>query len=189
MPGQDFEATAQLSLEDAFSGTEVGLNLSMPEVGADGSLRRNSRNVRVRIPKGATNGQRLRVPGKGGAGFNGGPTGDLYLNIRIKPHARFRLSGHDLYLDLPITPAEAILGALVEVPTMEGRVALNIRTGARSGQKLRVAGKGLPRPHGHAGDLYCVLSIAMPAAPSDKELELYKQLAAASLDNPRAHLE
>lgn len=188
MPGQDFEATTQLSLEDAFRGAEISLDLSIPDIGPDGSLRRAQRSVRVRIPKGATDGQRLRVPGKGGSGFNGGPSGDLYLNIRIAAHPRFRLSGHDLYLDLPVTPAEAVLGATIQVPTMEGRVALNIRPGTRSGHKLRVAGKGLPRPHGTAGDLYCVINIVTPAAPSDKERALYTELAAAAHDDPRAHL-
>ncbi len=188
MPGQDFEATAQLSLEDAYRGTEVNLDLAMPDIGPDGSLRRSHRNVRVRIPKGATDGQRLRVPGKGGIGFSGAPSGDLYLNIRIAPHPRFRLSGHDLYLDLPITPSEAVLGATIEVPTMEGRVALSIRPGTRSGHKLRVAAKGLPRPQGNPGDLYCVIGIVAPKAPSDKERALYTELAAAAHEDPRAHL-
>ena len=188
MPGQDFEATAQLTLEDAFHGTEVNLDLTIPDIGPDGNLRQAHRNVRVRIPKGATEGQRLRVPGKGGAGFNGGPSGALYLNIRIAPHARFRLSGHDLYLDLPITPAEAVLGAKIEVPTMEGRVALNIRPGTRSGHKLRMGGKGLPQPRGTPGDLYCIISIVTPTAPSDKERALYTELAEAAHEDPRAHL-
>jgi curved DNA-binding protein len=189
MPGQDFEASARLSLEEAFRGTELTLELSVAEMTPDGGLRRTPRSVRVRVPKGATDGLRLRVPGKGAPGFNGGPPGDLYLNIALRPHPRFRAAGHDLYLDLPITPSEAVLGATVEVPTMEGRVALNIRPGARTGQKLRVAGKGLPRPHGHAGDLYCVIGIATPAVPGERELALYRELAAASHDNPRAHLE
>lgn len=189
MPGQDFEATAQLSLEDAVSGIELNLDLAMPEMSADGTLRRVPRTVRVRIPKGATDGQRLRVPGKGGAGFNGGPSGDLYLNIALKPHARYRVSGHDLYVDLPITPPEAVLGASVQVPTLDGRVALTIKAGAKSGQKLRIGGKGMPRPGGAAGDLYCVLTIVTPATPDEKELALYKELAAVSSFNPRSHLE
>jgi curved DNA-binding protein len=107
MAGQDFEANAQLSLEEAYRGTELTLDLAMPEMTADGLIRRVPRNVRVRVPKGATDGLRLRVPGKGGAGMNGGPAGDLYLNIALRPHALFRVSGHDLYLELPITPWEA----------------------------------------------------------------------------------
>jgi curved DNA-binding protein len=188
MPGQDFEATANLSLEDAYRGTELNLDLSMPEMTPEGMVRRVPRTVRVRVPKGATDGQRLRVRGKGGAGFNGGPPGDLYLNIKLTAHPRFRVSGHDLYLELPITPWEAVLGASVEVPTMEGRVALNIRPGSKAGQKLRITGKGLARPHGHAGDLYCVLNIVLPAAPGDREKALYKELAEASSFNPREHL-
>lgn len=188
IPGQDFEATAALSLEDAYRGAELTLDLSMPEMSPDGMLRRVPRSVRVRVPKGATDGQRLRVPGKGGSGFNGGPPGDLYLNIKLTPHPKFRVSGHDLYLELPITPWEAVLGASVEAPTMEGRVALNIRPGAKAGQKLRITGKGLARPHGHAGDLYCVLTIVTPATPGDREKTLYKELAEASSFNPREHL-
>lgn len=189
MPGQDLEATTQLTLEQAFRGAEVVLELASPEVSPDGTLTRNPRQIRVRIPKGATHGQRLRVPGKGGTGFNGGPAGDLYLNIHIAKHPRYRISGHDLYLDLPVTPAEAVLGTNVEVPTMEGRVRLTIRPGARAGQKLRVTGKGLPRASGPSGDLYCVLNIVVPESPNERELALYKQLATAGSGNPRAHLE
>ena len=191
MAGQDFEANAQLSLEEAYRGTELTLDLAMPEMTADGLIRRVPRNVRVRVPKGATDGLRLRVPGKGGAGMNGGPAGDLYLNIALRPHALFRVSGHDLYLELPITPWEAVLGATVEVPTMEGRVALTIKPGSRAGQKLRVTGKGLPRPGsktpGHAGDLFCVLSIVTPTVPGEREKELYKELATISSFDPRGH--
>ena len=188
MPGQDLEAATQLTLEQAFHGAEVALELASPEVAPDGSLVQRPRQIRVRIPKGATNGLRLRVPGKGGAGFNGGPAGDLYLNIHIAPHARYRLAGHDLYLDLPVTPSEAVLGTGIEVPTMEGRVRLTIKPGARAGQKLRVTGKGLPRANGQAGDLYCVLNIVVPESPNEREVALYKELAAAAAGDPRAHL-
>lgn len=191
MAGQDFEANAPLSLEDAYRGTELTLDLAMPEMTADGMIRRIPRQVRVRVPKGATDGLRLRVPGKGGAGLNGGPAGDLYLNITLRPHALFRVTGHDLYLELPITPWEAVLGARVEVPTMEGRVALTIKPGSRAGQKLRVTGRGLPRPGaktpGHAGDLFCVLSIVTPTVPGEREKELYKELATISSFDPRGH--
>ncbi len=191
MRGQDFEAKAILSLEDAWRGTELSLDLSMPEIAANGTVQRIPRTVRVRVPKGATDGQRLRVPGKGGTGMNGAPAGDLYLNIHLRPHALFRVKGHDLYLDLPVTPWEAALGASVEVPTMEGRVAVTIPAGSKAGQKLRITGKGMPRPGnaGGAGDLYCVLTIAVPANPGEREKALYKELAEASQFNPREHLQ
>jgi curved DNA-binding protein len=190
MAGQDFEVNVQLTLEDAYRGTELNLELAMPEMGADGMVRRSPRSVRVRVPSGATDGQRLRVPGKGGPGFNGGPAGDLYLNIALTPHALFKATGHDLYLDVPVAPWEAVLGAAVEVPTLDGRVALTIRPGSKAGQKLRVTGKGLPRPGSSDkkhGDLYCVLSIVTPTVVGDKEKALYKELAEVSGFDPRGH--
>jgi len=190
MPGQDFEANAQLALEDAYRGTELNLQLAMPEIGPDGMVRRTPKSVRVRVPPGATDGQRLRVPGKGGAGLNGGPAGDLYLNISLQPHHLFKVSGHDLYLELPVAPWEAVLGAKIEVPTLDGRVSLTIRPGSKAGQKLRVGGKGLPRPGtGNAGDLYCVLTIVTPSAAGDKEKALYKELAEISGFDPRGHFQ
>lgn len=186
--GQNFEANAELSLEDAARGMELNLELAVPERLADGRVMQARRTIRVRVPKGATDGQRLRVPGKGGPGHNGGPPGDLFLNIRLKPHRLFKVAGHDLYLELPITPSEAVLGTSVEVPTLDGRVALSIRPGARAGQKLRVTGKGLARPGGSAGDLYCVLTIAVPTHPGEKEKALYEELGKISGFNPREHL-
>jgi curved DNA-binding protein len=187
MRGQDFEVTAHLSLEDLYRGTELALELAAPEP-APGGMRRVPRTVRVRVPKGATDGQRLRVPGKGGDGVGGGPPGDLYLNIALKPHPLFRAEGHDLYLDLPVAPWEAALGAEVEVPTLDGRVKVNIRPGSRAGQKLRLAGKGLPKPGDGHGDLYCVLQVAMPSVLTERERSLYEELARASRFDPRAHL-
>jgi curved DNA-binding protein len=188
MPGQDYEATARITLEDAYRGTELALELSAPEVGAGGAMRRVPRTVQVRVPKGTTDGQRLRVPGKGGAGVKGGPAGNLYLNIVLDPHPLFRVSGHDLYLELPLTPWEAVLGAQIEVPTLEGRIAVTVTPGAKAGQKLRIPKRGLPLPQGGAGDLYCVLSIVTPAAPSEREKTLYRELAGLSGFDPRAHL-
>jgi len=188
MPGQDYEVTARISLEDAYRGTEFALDLSAPEMGANGVMRRVPRTVQVRVPKGSTDGQRLRVPGKGGPGIKGGQAGNLYLNIVLDPHPLFRVSGHDLYLDLPLTPWEAVLGAQIEVPTMEGRIAVTVKPGAKTGQKLRIPGRGLPLPRGSAGDLYCVLSIVTPAAPSEREKTLYRELAGISGFDPRAHL-
>jgi curved DNA-binding protein len=188
-PGQDVELRTSIRLEDAYRGTELNLEMTVPEPDVAGRVRRVARSVRVRIPKGATDGQRLRVPGKGSAGTHGGQAGDLYLTIGIAPHPLYRVSGHDLYLDLPLTPWEAVLGAEVGVPTLEGRIAIQVKPGARSGQKLRIPGKGLPKPQGDSGDLYCVLSIVISPTPSERETSLYRELASASDFNPRKHLE
>jgi curved DNA-binding protein len=188
MPGQDYEVTAHLTLEDVYHGAEVSLELAAPELTPDGAIRRTPHTVRVRVPKGAADGQRLRVPGKGGRGLNGGPPGDLYLNIKLRPHPLFKASGHDLYLELPVTPWEAVLGAEIEVPTLAGRVKVTVRPGSRAGQKLRLAGRGLPTPKGGHGDLYCVLQIVTPTALSEREKQLYEELAKRSTFNPRGHL-
>jgi curved DNA-binding protein len=145
--------------------------------------------VKARIAPGAIDGQRLRLPGKGGQGFNGGRAGDLYLDISLKPHPLYRATGHDLYVDLPLAPWEAALGASVEVPTPGGLVSLKVRPGTSSGQKLRLAGRGLPKPRGGSGDLYAVAQIMVPAELSERERELYSQLQAAATVNPRRHME
>jgi len=104
----------------------------------------------------------------------------LYLDITLKPHPVFRPSGHDLYVDLPLAPWQAALGASVEVPTPGGAVNLKVRPGTSSGQKLRLAGRGLPKPRGGAGDLYAVVQIVVPQNLSERERELYGQLQAAA---------
>jgi len=185
MPGQDFEVPAQITIEEAFRGTTLELQLSMPEYDSSGHLRRVPHTVKARIPPGAVDGQRLRLPGKGGKGINGGRDGDLYLDISLKPHRLYRATGHDLYVDLPLAPWEAALGASVEVPTLAGPVNLKIRPGTSSGQKLRLAGRGLPQPRGGAGDLYAVAQIVVAADASPRERELYGELARASGFDPR----
>ncbi len=187
MRGQDYEVTAHLSVEDAARGTELEIPLPITEMSEGGQLRRTTKNVKVRIPKGATDGQRLRVPGKGGPGHGGAPDGDLYVNIQLKPHDLFRVSGHDLYLEVPVAPWEAALGAEVQIPTLDGRVSVKIPPGSRAGQKLRVRGKGLPRPGGGEGDLFAVLQVVTPSVLSEREKDLYRELQQASSFNPRAH--
>jgi curved DNA-binding protein len=189
IPGEDYEVTAQITLEQAARGTELDINLAVPERDSTGVLRRVPRTFRARIAKGASEGQRLRLPGKGGRGLNGGRDGDLYLNITLAPHPLFRANGHDLYVDLPLAPWEAVLGASVEVPTLDGAVRLKIPPGTRAGQQLRLAGRGLPKPREGAGDLYAVVQIAVPAEAGERERELYRQLAAASRFDPRSHFK
>jgi curved DNA-binding protein len=187
MPGQDFEVPAEISIEDAFRGTTLDLQLSMPGYDASGRLQRVPHHVKARIPPGAIDGQRLRLPGKGGKGFNGGRNGDLYLDISLRAHRLYRATGHDLYVDLPLATWEAALGASVEVPTPAGAVNLKVPAGTSSGQKLRLAGRGLPRPHGGAGDLFAVAQVVVPPQVTERERELFASLKEASSFNPRRH--
>jgi curved DNA-binding protein len=187
MPGEDFEVPAEISIEDAFRGTTLSLSLSMPEYDAAGHLRRVPRIVKARVAPGAVDGQRLRLPGKGGKGMNGGRDGDLYLDITLKPHPLYRATGHDLYLDLPLAPWEAALGATVEIPTLSGNVSLKVPAGTSAARKLRLAGRGLPKPRGGAGDLIAVAQIVVPGDMVERERELYQQLAEVSEFNPRRH--
>jgi len=173
IPGEDYAVTVRLTLEDALRGTEREFQIG-------------PNHVRARIPKGATDGQQLRLRGKGGPGANGGPAGNLLLHIALEPHPFFRVSGHDLDLEVPIAPWEAALGAQVEIPTLEGRVTMKVPAGSQAGQKLRLAGKGLPKPGGGAGDLYAMLTIAVPPSPSEPEKKLYEALRDASRFDPRS---
>jgi len=187
IPGEHYEVAVHITLEEAYRGTEVELDLSMPEFDANGLMHRVPHVVKARIPKGVTDGQRLRLPGKGGKGMNGGRNGDLYLNIVLHPHSLFRVSGHDLYLDLPLAPWEAVLGTAVELPTPGGPVRLKVPPGTHAGQKLRLAKRGLPKPRAGDGDLYAVVQIVVPGAVGERERALYQQLAQGSTFNPRGH--
>jgi curved DNA-binding protein len=185
-PGEDYEVPVRITLEQAYDGTVLDLHLQVPEYDDSGRLRRVPRTIKARVPKGVTSGERLRLPGKGGKGANGGREGDLYLVIEIAPHPLFRVSGRDLYLDLPLAPWEAVLGATVEIPTPAGTVRLKIRPGTQAGQQLRLAKRGLPKPE-NEGDLYAIVQIAVAPTVSDQEKELYTALSQASSFNPRAH--
>jgi curved DNA-binding protein len=176
MRGEDYAVTVRLSLEEAFRGTEREFQIG-------------ENRVRARIPKGATDGQQMKLRGKGGPGANGGPPGDLYLNILLEPHPFFRVSGHDLDIDVPIAPWEAALGAQVEIPTVEGHVTMKVPPGSQTGQKLRLGGKGLPKPGGGAGDLYAILSIVVQPAPAEREKKLYEALREVSHFDPRARFK
>jgi len=175
--GRDYEVRVHIGLHEAAHGSEVALDLG------------GGKRVQARIPKGVTDGERLRLRGKGGAGAKGGAAGDLYLDIALHPHRLFKPNGHDLYLDVPLAPWEAALGAEIRVPTLDGQVTMKIPPGSKAGQRLRLGGKGLPKPHGGAGDLYAVLSIAVPSVLSEREKQLFGDLRAASSFNPRGHFE
>jgi DnaJ-class molecular chaperone len=160
MRGADLEASLELDFLDAVRGGEQRLTLARPGGGSE--------SITVRIPAGVDTGGRLRIPGKGAPGIGGGPPGDLSVALRVRPHRVFRREGRDLTFDLPISVAEAIRGAKVEVPTLDGRATLTIPPGTDSGTRLRLRGKGVPSPRGGpAGDLFARIQIRVPRRLDD----------------------
>lgn len=193
MPGPDFETGLQVTLEDAHRGTTVHLTLQT----SDGE-----RTLEVTVPAGVTEGQKLRLRGKGGKGHAGGADGDIYLHITLQPHAVFRTDHHDLYFDLALTPWEAALGTDVQVATLDQPVMLTVPPLTPSGRKLRLRGRGLPNPRAGAvgvpgaaaspdskrhGDLYAVVRIDMPTSLNAAQRKLFEEIASSSTFNPRAN--
>ncbi|HYN79339.1 MAG TPA: DnaJ C-terminal domain-containing protein [Lamprocystis sp. (in: g-proteobacteria)] len=184
--GQDQTVQIQIDLDDAYQGATRQLQLQIPEVGADGHPTTHARTLSVRIPPGVTQGQQIRLTGQGGPGMHGGPAGDLYLEVDIKPHRHFTPEGRDIQLRLPITPWEAALGATVPVPTLGGAVNLKVPPGSQSGQRMRLKGRGLPGTP--AGDEFVVLEIVVPPAKTDEAKRVYEHMAEHLHFNPRAEL-
>lgn len=182
--GSDEQAVLTITLEDAFHGASKTFHLQIPEADIAGNVRSHTKTMKVTIPVGATQGQQLRLAGQGRAGRGGGQAGDLYLEINIQPHPLFSLQGNDIYLNLPITPWEAALGATIKVPTLAGPVDLKLAPGSQAGQKLRLKGRGMPsKPR--VGDQYTVLQILTPPAETDEQKKLYEQMATTMPFNPR----
>ena len=173
--GRDQEALLQLSIEDALAGGRRRLTL-------------DGREVTVNFPARVRDGQLIRLAGRGHEGRDGGPPGDLFLRVALKPHPRFRRRGDaDLDVDLPITPSEAALGTTAEVDTPTGTARVRVPEGSSSGRRLRLRGRGLPQRNDDSGDLHAVVKIVVPKQLSERERELYEQLAQASiLDQPVA---
>ena len=175
--GRDYEASVRIGLEEAHRGTTVSMDVEHED---------GARTLAVTVPPGVTEGQRLRLRGKGGPGRHGAPAGDIYLHVTLAPHPVFRPDGHDLYFDLALAPWEAALGAEVQVPTLDGPVLLTVPAGTQSARKLRLRGRGLHTGHGGRGDLYAIAHIEVPAALTPRERELFEQLSQASRFDPRA---
>ncbi|GAA4309503.1 DnaJ C-terminal domain-containing protein [Streptomyces venetus] len=178
VPGADQEAELPLTVEEAYRGGRRTVTLAGPT----GQPRR----YEVDVPPGVTDGQRIRLAGEGGRGSGDAAAGDLYLRVRIQPHPRFRLDGRDVYVQLPVTPWEAALGATVPVPTPGGSTAkVTVPAGSSSGRRLRLRGEGMPNPRGADGNLYAELRVMVPPKLSDRERELFEELAATSSYDPR----
>jgi DnaJ-class molecular chaperone len=200
--GRDIETDLSLELDEASRGGRRSVTVEGSEdcqtcggtgvagdrvcqaCGGQGEIRK-PRTLEVQIPPGAREGTRLRLAGQGEPGRNGGPAGDLYLVVRVRPHRLYRVSGDDLEIDLPVYPWEAAVGTEVEVPTLEGPVALKVAPGAPAGQRLRLREKGLVRRNGSRGDLYARLRLVLPATLTEEQRGLLEQAGKLTTDNPR----
>jgi len=182
--GGDHHAKVMIDIEDAFSGGKRQFILRVPEFDSAGRLQTEQRTIEVNIPKGVKQGQHIRLAGLGAPGV--AKSGDLYLEIHFNPHRLYRPEGHDLYLELPISPWEAALGAKIRVPTLAGVVNLKIPAGSAAGKKMRLKGRGLPGTP--PGDCYVVLQIALPPADSNDAIKFYEEMRDQFDFKPRAHM-
>jgi curved DNA-binding protein len=187
MQGEDHHAKILIDLEDSFNGASRSITLQMPEVNPDGHVVTRNRTLKVRIPKGVRQGQQIRLAGQGATGMGGGKAGNLYLEIEFKSHRFYRVEGADVYLELPLAPWEAALGASVKVPTPSGAIDLKIPPNSQAGKKLRLKGRGIPAKT--TGDLYVVLQIALPPADNDKARGIYERMKEELEFDARATME
>jgi curved DNA-binding protein len=183
--GEDHHARVLISLEDTYLGATRSITLRVPAVDAQGHVITKERVLNVSIPKGIREGQHIRLSGQGSPGIDG-KAGDLYLQVEFQQHPLYRVDGRDLYLDLPVAPWEAALGATVKVPTLGGIVELKIPEGSVSGRKMRLKGRGLPG--NPPGDCYVILTIALPPADSEAAKEFYSKMEKELNFNPRTKL-
>jgi curved DNA-binding protein len=180
MAGDDQVASIEIDVEDSFNGGSQTIELKS-------SPRDTARTLKITIPQGIVEGQRIRLGGQGSAGHGGGPAGDLYLEVKFRKHRLFQIEGRDVTLTLPVAPWEAALGATVPTPTLAGPVDLRIPANAKAGQRMRLKGRGLPGTT--PGDQYVVLKIVLPPADSPKARELYEEMQRELPFDPRAELQ
>ena len=184
--GEDHHAKVLIDLEDAYRGAARSISLRAPELDSTGHVSTRLRTLNVRIPKGVKQGQRIRLAGQGSPGIGKGQAGDLYLEIEFNPHSLYRVEGRDVYLELPVAPWEAALGATVKAPTPDGPVDLKIPQGTTRRRKLRLQKRGIPGEP--PGDLYVELVITLPPAESDTARQLYQKMQQDLAYNPRNKL-
>ncbi|MES2979002.1 MAG: DnaJ C-terminal domain-containing protein [Pseudomonadota bacterium] len=189
--GQDHHARILIDLEDAYTGAEKTLSLQVPEVTPEGRVTHREHQIRFKVPRGIRAGQHIRLAGQGEPGIGQGPAGDLYLEVDFSPRApgspNYRVERHDVYLDLPIAPWEAALGAEVRAPTLTGEVDVKVPSGSATGRKLRLKGRGIPGST--PGDFYFVLQIVQPPADNEADRTFFKDMARQFKGfNPRAQL-
>lgn len=174
--GQDVELELPVFLEEVVSNEPKEVRFTLRTQDEHGHPKDIEKSLKVRVPKGVSDGERVRLKGQGGPGINGGEAGDLYLKVQFAPHPVFDVDGHDLILTVPLAPWEAALGTKVEIPTLSGHLQLTIPPNSRSGARMRLKGKGLPGRKGD-GDLYAQLKIVLPERGAEGDEEAWKSLA------------
>jgi curved DNA-binding protein len=185
--GEDRHAKVMIDLEDAYIGASRTITLRTPEADAQGRVTMRQHKLNVTIPRGVHAGQHIRLSGQGAPGLGQGKAGDLYLEVEFQPHALYRVEKRDVYLDLPIAPWEAALGATITVPTPNGKVELKIPVASTAGSKLRLKGRGIPGAT--PGDFYAVMQIALPPAENEALEAVYRNMAEQFKSfNPRPKL-
>jgi len=184
--GEDHHAKVFIDLEDAYQGASRGITLQSPELDKDGHVFNKKRTLNIKIPKGVKQGQRIRLTGQGSPALGNAPAGDLYLEINFNPHGLYRVENHDVYLDLPLTPWEAMLGATLKIPTPAGPVDMKIAHGTQNGKKMRLKGRGIPART--PGDFYVIAQITLPPADTDAAKALYNKMQQQLDYNPRSAL-
>ncbi len=184
--GQDTHAKVLIELEDAYMGATKTLTLKHSELGVDGRPQLKERTLNVRIPKGVRQGQHIRLAKQGSPGMGEGVAGDLYLEVEFQPHRFYHVEDKDVFIDLPVTPWEAALGAVISVPTPAGKVDLKVPPNSSGGRKLRLKNRGIPAKV--PGDLYVVLKVVLPKAETETERAAYAAFRQAVDFNPRRNL-
>lgn len=185
--GQDVEIELPMFLEEILRDEAKAIEFNLPAVGAGGRRVDQKKSLKVKIPPGTVDGERIRLKGQGGPGRGKAPAGDLYLKVKLVPHPLFDVVGTDLTITVPIAPWEAALGATVEVPTLTSRISVTVAPGAQTGQRLRVKGRGLPGKQG-PGDLYVLLKVVMPPSVDAASKKLWQELASKTSFDPRSNL-
>lgn len=181
--GNDTHARIFIDLEDAYQGARRQIALKHTELGPDGRPQVRERTLNVSIPKGVTEGQQIRLSGQGEPGVGQGKAGDLYLEIHFNPDGRYHIEGKTVYVDVPVAPWEAALGATIRVPVPGGGIDLKIPPNSRNGGKLRLKGRGIPARE--PGDLFVVLQVVQPPANTEAEKEAYRKFAETFRFDPR----
>jgi curved DNA-binding protein len=184
--GENHHAKIIIDVEDAYKGATRTISLRVPVLDEGGHVILRERKLNLKVPKGVSKGQHIRLAGQGGPGIGDAPAGDLLLEIDFSPHSIYRVEGRDVFLELPVAPWEAALGAKIKVPSPKGTLSLTVPPGSKQGPKLRLKGQGIPGKT--PGDFYCVLQLTLPSADTDEAREVYQYMEEKLRFNPRADL-